>query len=149
MSDGTPVVTGCDHAAFGMKTLVRKHLESREIEVADMGTHSEQSVDYVDYGSAVAKAISTGKHARGILLCGTGIGMSIVANRFPGVRATLCNDLFSARMARMHNDSNLLVLGGRVVGPALALEIVDTWLDTPFEGGRHQARLDKIEALSG
>ena len=89
--------------------------------------------------------MASGAFGRGILLCGTGLGMSIVANRFPGVRATLCNDLFCARMARMHNDSNLLVMGGRVVGDGLALEILNTWLTTPFEGGRHQARLDMIE----
>jgi ribose 5-phosphate isomerase B len=139
-----PVIIGCDHAAVEMKDKIKDFLQSRQIEVEDVGTHGSESVDYPDFGAKVASAVSEGRHRRGILLCGTGLGMSMVANRFPGVRAALCNDLFSAAMARRHNDANILVLGGRVLGDVLALEIVQTWLTTPFEGGRHQKRLDRF-----
>jgi len=142
-----PVIIGCDHAAYPLKETVRAFLAGAGIEVSDAGTHSEDSVDYPDYGARVAAGVSTGKFSRGILLCGSGIGMSMVANRFPGVRAALCNDLFSAIMCRKHNDANILVLGGRVIGEALALEIVKAWLETDFEGGRHQSRLDKFDKL--
>jgi ribose 5-phosphate isomerase B len=140
----TPVIIGCDHAAVEMKEKIKVFLQSRQIEVEDAGTHGPESVDYPQFGAKVAAAVSEGRHRRGILLCGTGLGMSMVANRFPGVRAALCNDLFSAAMARRHNDANILVLGGRVLGDVLALEIVQTWLNTPFEGGRHQKRLDQF-----
>ena len=139
-----PVVIGCDHAAVEMKEKIKAFLQSRQIEVEDAGTHGTESVDYPQFGAKVASAVSEGRHRRGILLCGTGLGMSMVANRFPGVRAALCNDLFSAAMARRHNDANILVLGGRVLGDVLAMEIVQTWLNTPFEGGRHQKRLDQF-----
>ena len=101
-------------------------------------------MDYPDYGKQVASQVAAGRFPRGILLCGTGLGMSMVANRYPGVRAALCHDLFGAMMARKHNDANILVLGGRVTGDILAAEIVAAWLDTPFEGGRHQKRLDQF-----
>jgi len=140
-----PIIIGCDHAAVEMKEKVKSFLQSRNIEVVDVGTHGTDSVDYPRFGAKVASAVSEGRHRRGILLCGTGLGMSMVANRFAGVRAALCNDLFSAAMARRHNDANVLVLGGRVLGDALALEIVSTWLDTPFEGGRHQQRLAQFD----
>jgi ribose 5-phosphate isomerase B len=142
-----PVVIGCDHAAYPLKETIRKFLIGAGIEVSDVGTHSEESVDYPDYGARVAAAVSAGTFGRGILLCGSGIGMSMVANRFPGVRAALCNDLFSAIMCRKHNDANILVLGGRVIGETLAIEIVKAWLETGFEGGRHQTRLDKFDRL--
>ncbi len=142
-----PVIIGCDHAAFPLKETVRKFLAGAGIEVEDAGTHSEDSVDYPDYGAKVAAGVSGGKFTRGILLCGSGIGMSMVANRFPGVRAALCNDLFSAVMCRKHNDANVLVLGGRVLGETLAIEIVKAWLETDFEGGRHQSRLDMFDKL--
>ena len=142
-----PVIIGCDHAAFPLKETVKNFLVDAGIPVEDAGTHSEDSVDYPDYGAKVAGSISTGKFTRGILLCGSGIGMSMVANRFPKVRAALCNDLFSAIMCRKHNDANVLVMGGRVLGETLALEIVKAWLETDFEGGRHQARLDKFDKL--
>jgi len=142
-----PVIIGCDHAAYPLKETIRKFLVESGIEVEDAGTHSEASVDYPDYGARVAGGVSTGNFKRGVLLCGSGIGMSMVANRFPGVRAALCNDLFSAIMCRKHNDANILVLGGRVVGETLALEIVKAWLETDFEGGRHQSRLDKFDRL--
>ena len=111
----------------------------------DLGTHSEDSVDYPDYGHEVAKKISDGTSKKAILICGTGIGMSITANRYPGVRAALVNDVYSAKMSRLHNDANVLVIGGRVVGDALVEEIVSAWLDTDFEGGRHTRRIDKID----
>jgi ribose 5-phosphate isomerase B len=142
-----PVIIGCDHAAFPLKETVRNFLAGAGIEVEDAGTHSEDSVDYPDYGAKVAAGVSSGKFTRGILLCGSGIGMSMVANRFPGVRAALCNDLFSAVMCRKHNDANVLVLGGRVLGETLAIEIVKAWLETDFEGGRHQSRLDMFDKL--
>ncbi len=142
-----PVIIGCDHAAFPLKETVREFLAGAGIEVEDAGTYSEESVDYPDFGARVAKGVSTGRFSRGILLCGSGIGMSMVANRFPHVRAALCNDLFSAILCRKHNDANILVLGGRVIGETLALEIVKTWLETDFEGGRHQSRLDKFDML--
>lgn len=143
-----PVIIGCDHAAVGLKDIIRRYLEDRGIEVKDVGTFGEASVDYPDFGKAVAEAVSEGAFTRGILICGTGIGMSMVANRFPGVRAALCNDLFSVRMARRHNDANVLVLGGRVIGDVLALEIVKVWLETPFEGGRHLKRLEKFDRMT-
>jgi ribose 5-phosphate isomerase B len=139
-----PVIIGCDHAAVEMKDKIKTFLQSRNIEVEDAGTHGTESVDYPVYGAKVASAVSEGRYSRGILLCGTGLGMSMVANRFPAVRAALCNDLFSAAMARRHNDANVLVLGGRVLGDVLALEIVRTWLETKFEGDRHQRRLDQF-----
>jgi len=142
-----PVIIGCDHAAFPLKETVRVFLAGAGLEVEDAGTHSEDSVDYPDYGAKVAAGVSSGKFTRGILLCGSGIGMSMVANRFPGVRAALCNDLFSAVMCRKHNDANVLVLGGRVLGETLAIEIVKAWLETDFEGGRHQSRLDMFDKL--
>lgn len=113
----------------------------------DMGTHSDSSCDYPDYGIQVASEVSKKTYNRGILVCGTGIGMSITANKFTGVRATLCHDAYTAKMSREHNDSNLLVLGGRVLDPKQALEIVEIWLDTRFEGGRHSRRLEKIKEL--
>lgn len=142
-----PVIIGSDHAAFPLKERIRQFLVVEGLEVEDTGAYSAESVDYPDFGARVAKSVSTGEFRRGILLCGSGIGMSMVANRFPHVRAALCNDLFSAIMCRKHNDANILVLGGRVIGETLALEIVKAWLGTDFEGGRHQARLDKFDRL--
>lgn len=128
-----------------MKQKVKAFLQNRGIEVEDVGTHNEESVDYTDFGKKVAREVSGGAFERGVLICGTGIGMSMVANRFQGVRAALANDLFSAVMSRRHNDSNILVMGGRLIGDTLALQLVDTWLETPFEGGRHQRRLEKMD----
>ncbi len=143
-----PIILGCDHAAFPLKEKVKAHLVSRGIEVMDVGTYGEESVDYTDFGLEVSGKVSDGTYERGILLCGTGLGMSMVANRFPHVRAALCSDVFSTRMSRQHNDSNILVLGGRVIGDALAMVLVDTWLETPFEGGRHQERLNRFDVIS-
>lgn len=135
---------GCDHAGPGLKEKIKELLSSRGHECIDMGTNGPGSVDYPDHGRAVASSVSKKETERGILICGTGIGMSIVANKFPDVRATLCYDLFTARMSRQHNDSNILVLGSRTTEEQLALSILEAWLDTDFEGGRHQDRLNKI-----
>jgi len=143
----TPLVIGSDHAAYDLKEKIKAFLVEQPIDVEDVGCFSENSVDYPDYGIKVASLVSSGKFSRGILLCGTGIGMSMVANKFSHVRAALCSDLFSAIMSRRHNDSNILVLGARVIGDVLALEIVRVWLETPFEGGRHLRRLAKFDRL--
>ena len=139
------IIIGADHAGYPMKEKVKAFLQDRGITVEDVGTHSDKSVDYTDFGKAVARKVSDGSFQRGVLICGTGLGMSMVANRFPGVRAALANDLFSAIMSRRHNDSNVLAMGGRLIGDALALQLVDAWLETPFEGGRHQRRLEKMD----
>jgi ribose 5-phosphate isomerase B len=141
------IVMGSDHAAYQMKETIKSYLEERGFAVEDVGAPGTDSVDYPDFGIKVASAVSTGKQKRGILMCGTGLGMSMVANRFPGVRAALCGDIFSAVMSRQHNDANILVLGGRVIGDVLAKEIVRAWLDTEFDGGRHQNRLDKFDRI--
>lgn len=143
----TPIVIGSDHGAYDLKEKIKIFLIEGSIDVEDVGCFSENSVDYPDYGAKVASMVSSGKFSRGILLCGTGIGMSMVANKFSHVRAALCSDLFSAIMSRRHNDSNILVLGGRVIGDALALEIVKVWLETPFDGGRHLRRLEKFDRI--
>ena len=137
----------CDHGGFELKEELKAFLRSIDIEPIDMGTFTEDSVDYPDFGVLVAEKVSRGELERGILICGTGIGMSIIANKFPRVRAALVNDLYSSRCSREHNDSNILVIGGRIVGRDLAKEIVKVWLDTPFAGGRHKRRLEKIETL--
>ncbi len=137
----------CDHGGFELKEEIKIFLRSIEVEPVDMGTFTEDSVDYPDFGVLVAEKVSRGELERGILICGTGIGMSIIANKFPGVRAALVNDLYSSRCSREHNDSNILVMGGRLLGRDLAKEIVKVWLETPFAGGRHKRRLEKIEIL--
>ena len=137
----------CDHGGFELKEELKVFLKSSGLEAIDFGTFDETSVDYPDFGILLAQKVSKGELKRGILICGTGIGMSIVGNKFPGVRAALVNDLYSARCSREHNDSNVLVIGGRVVGKELAKEIARVWLNTSFAGGRHQKRLEKIEAL--
>lgn len=136
-----------DHGGRGLKNIIGEWLAQKGIEYEDMGTFSEESVDYPDYGALVARAVVEGRAERGILVCGTGIGMSIVANKFPGIRAALVHDEFTAKMAGEHNCANILVLGGRVLDASQACELVQIWLDTPFAGGRHQRRLDKIAAL--
>ncbi len=137
----------CDHGGFELKEELKAFLKSIHVEPIDMGSFTEDSVDYPDFGILVAEKVSNGELERGVLICGTGIGMSIIANKFPGVRAALVNDLYSSRCSREHNDSNILVMGGRIVGGDLAKEIVKVWLETPFAGGRHKRRLEKIEAL--
>ena len=139
----TKIIIGSDHGGFNLKTSIVKHLEDRGVEVVDLGCYSSESCDYPVVAQAVAReVVVTGE--RGILVCGTGIGVSIAANRFEGIRASHCTDTFTARMTRMHNDSNILCLGERITGVGLALDIVDIWLNTPFEGGRHQKRIDMI-----
>lgn len=141
------VVIAADHAGFELKEIITKFIKELGYEVFDMGTSSSCSVDYPDYAEAVAKAVSDGTYERGILICGTGIGMSIVANKFKNIRAALCNDLFTAKMSRLHNDSNILCMGSRVIGIGLAKEIVKTWLTTIFEGNRHLKRLEKLNLI--
>lgn len=139
---------GADHGGYILKKEIVDFLSKiGNIEVADYGVSGPESVDYPDYGRKVSEAVSNGTVDRGILICGTGIGMSIVANRFPNVRAALCHDNFTARMSRLHNDANVLVMGERVIGRGVALDIVKAWLETEFEGSRHQRRLDKIEQI--
>jgi ribose 5-phosphate isomerase B len=140
---------GCDHGGFELKEEILKYIKTvKNVEVADFGVANKDSVDYPDYGAKVSEAVSKGTMDRGILICGTGIGMSIVANRFPKVRAALCHDHFTAQMSREHNDANVLVMGERVIGKGVALEIVKTWLETEFAGGRHQLRLNKIDQIA-
>lgn len=140
------IIIGSDHATFGLKEKIKDLLFNLGYGVEDAGTHSEESVNYADFGKKVAGAVSCGEYLKGILLCGTGLGMSIQANRYKGVRAALCSDVFSVQMSRRHNDSNVLVMGGRVVGDILAFELVKTWLNTEFEGGRHLDRIQSIDA---
>ena len=141
------VVIGSDHGGLELKAAVSEGLRQRGLEVVDLGTDNGDSVDYPDFAEKVAAAVSRGEAACGILVCGTGIGMSIVANKFPGVRAALVTDEYMARMAKEHNNANILVLGGRVLEAMAACRIVAVWLDTVFAGGRHQRRLDKIAQL--
>ena len=141
------IAIASDHGGFELKESIITFLLKKGWEVDNLGAPSTDSVDYPDYGIKVAKAIIEKKFVRGILICGTGVGMSIVVNRFPGIRGTLCSDVYTAKMCREHNDSNILILGGRVIGVSLALEILDIWLKTEFEGGRHQRRLDKIKEI--
>ena len=138
------IALGCDQGGFALKQEIMAHLKGRGLEFKDYGSYDEQSVDYPIYAKKVAEAILSGECDKGILICGTGIGVSIVANRYNGIRASHCTDTFTARMTRMHNDSNILCLGERTTGVGLALDIVDTWLNTSFEGGRHQKRIDMI-----
>jgi len=141
------IAIGCDHAGLELKNEIIKLLSGLGIDCIDYGTNTPESVDYPDFGEKVSEAVSSGEIERGILICGTGIGMSIVANKFPGIRASLCNDLFTAQMSRRHNDANVLVIGGRIVGKDLAKEIVKTWVNTPFDGSRHVNRLKKITLI--
>ncbi|HOV48052.1 MAG TPA: ribose 5-phosphate isomerase B [Anaerolineae bacterium] len=142
------ICIGSDHAGYELKTAVKSHLLALGHEVEDLGTYEPQvSVDYPDYGRRVAQQVAAGAGERGIVICGTGIGVSIAANKVHGIRAALCTDSYMARMARLHNDANVLALGGRVVGVGLALDIVDAFLTTAFEGGRHSSRVEKLMAL--
>jgi ribose 5-phosphate isomerase B len=145
MDKNKSIIIGCDHAALELKEKIRNFLFNKGYGVEDVGAFSEESVNYVDFGKKVAKAVSENEYEKGILLCSSGLGMSMVANRFPNVRAALCSDLFSAKLSRLHNDSNILVLGGRIIGDVLAYELVQIWLDTEFEGGRHKDRILSID----
>lgn len=140
------IAIGSDHGGFALKKAIMKHLSDRGLEYKDFGTYTEDSCDYPDFGRAVALAVASGECERGIAICGTGIGISITANKVRGIRAALCGDCFSAEATRAHNDANVLALGARVVGEGLALKIVDTFLDTPFSNDeRHIRRISKIE----
>jgi RpiB/LacA/LacB family sugar-phosphate isomerase len=141
------IAIGSDHAGFELKAYLKGILEKENQTITDVGTESEESVDYPDFGIRVARLVSEGRVDRGMLVCGTGVGMSITANKIPGVRAALVHDLFTAIQSRRHVDANVLVLGGRVIGKGLAAEMVKAWLAEPFEGGRHAARLEKITKL--
>ncbi|MBE7414355.1 MAG: ribose 5-phosphate isomerase B [Deltaproteobacteria bacterium] len=141
------IAIASDHAGRELKEDLKEFMASLGVEVLDMGVNDDKSVDYPDYGIPVAERVSKGEVPRGVLVCGTGIGMSILANKFSNVRAALVNDVYTARMAKEHNDANILVIGGRIAGKGLAREMLKTWLETAFEGGRHQKRLDKIREV--
>lgn len=141
------ILLGSDHGGLSLKESIKALLEERGLLYEDCGTYTTDSVDYPDFGEKVARRVSNGDAEKGILFCGTGIGMSIIANKFPGVRAALATDLFTAQMAKEHNNANILVLGGRVLQDEQARSMVTIWLDSPFDGGRHQQRLDKIRQI--
>lgn len=141
------IAIGSDHKAIGMKETVKQILADQGIECVDVGTYTEERVDYTDYGAAVAKMVASGEVQRGIAICASGVGMSIAANKVDGVRAVLAMDPYLAHMSRLHNNTNVLCLGALMIGPAVAEEIVRTWIETDYEGGRHQRRLDKIADL--
>lgn len=141
------IALAADHAGFKLKEEIKEFLRQREIEHQDFGTYSEDPTDYMDWGVEAVQGVSQGEFERGILICGTGLGMNIMANKFSGIRATPCYDLYTARMAREHNDSNILILGGRITAAGLAKEIVKVWLVTEFQGERHQKRLDKLRQI--
>lgn len=141
------IAVGCDHGGLEHKNAIAAHLKERGFEVTDFGVNSTASVDYPDIALPLAKAVAAGEFERGILVCGTGIGMSLAANKVKGIRAAACSEHFSAKYTRLHNNSNILCLGGRVIGIGTALELVDLFINTEFEGGRHQSRIDKISAI--
>ena len=140
------IIIGSDHGGFELKEVCREFMKTlSDCDVTDAGTFSEDSMDYPLVAHKVSRAVSEGEFARGILICGTGIGMSVVANRYPGVRACLCHNLFTARLSREHNDANILVMGGRVIGKGIAIEMVELFLRMSFDGGRHELRVKQIE----
>ena len=141
------IAVASDHGGFALKETVRKHLKGRGFEVVDLGTYSEESVDYPVYGRLCGQTVASGEADLGIVVCGTGIGISIAANKVHGIRCGLCTSVEMARLTKQHNNANILALGGRTTEPKLALEIVDTWLDTSFEGGRHQRRVDMLDEM--
>ena len=141
------IAIACDHGGYTLKEAVKKHLLDKGLEVKDFGTNSTESCDYPDYAAPAARAVAAGECEKGVLICTTGIGVSMVANKVPGIRCALCGDLLSAEMTRRHNDANMLAMGAGIIGQNLALAIVDKWLETEFEGGRHQRRVDKIMEL--
>ena len=141
------IALGCDHAGFALKEKMKKVIEDLGFEYKDFGCYDENSVDYPVIAKDVCKSVTSGESEKGILICGTGVGMSIAANKVKGIRASLCGDTFSAKFTRLHNDSNVLCMGARVIGEGIASEIVTTYLTTEFEGGRHERRVDLITAL--
>ena len=140
---------GCDHGALALKNKAVAHLTAKGYEVVDFGTYTSDSCDYPDFAEKAAKAVAAGECEKGIVLCTTGIGISIAANKIKGIRCALLSDIMSAKLTRLHNDTNMMALGAAVVGEMLAFEIIDTWLGTDFEGGRHQRRVDKMMAYEG
>jgi ribose 5-phosphate isomerase B len=145
MSEQKKIVLGSDHAGFALKQSLKQALERWGVAFDDVGTHDEKSCDYPDYAHAVAAGIESGKYRLGVLVCGSGLGVCMAANRHKGVRAATCTDSYAARMTRLHNDANVLCLGARIVGPGLAEDILETFLKGTFEGGRHATRVTKIE----
>ena len=143
----TKLVIGCDHAGYDLKLKLIEHLKAQNIDVEDVGTYSSDSCDYPDFADALCKKIMSGEYERGILICGTGIGMSMAANKHKGIRAACCSDVFSARLTREHNDANVLCFGSRVVGEELAYDLCDLFVSTDYMGGRHARRVAKIDAL--
>jgi ribose 5-phosphate isomerase B len=143
----TAIALGADHAGFSLKEELKRWLMAAGHDVLDVGTFSTDSVDYPDFAAAVAAAVASGVSACGVLVCGTGIGMAMAANKVPGIRAAVCTDAYTARMSREHNDANVLALGARLSAPAAATEIVETWLATAFLGGRHARRVEKLAGL--
>ena len=141
------IAIGCDHGGLVLKPTVLDVLKAKNIEVIDFGTNSEESVDYPDFGLAVAEAVSSGTADAGILMCGTGIGISIAANKVKGIRCAHITDVFSAKATKEHNNANIIAMGGRITSPALCKEMVETWLDAVYQGGRHQNRIDKISKI--
>ncbi|MGI6160803.1 MAG: ribose 5-phosphate isomerase B [Christensenellales bacterium] len=141
------IAVGSDHGGFELKQVVLEYLHAHDIEYRDLGCFSENSVDYPDVGLTVALSVASKEFDKGILFCGTGIGISIAANKVPGIRAALCSDTYSARMSKEHNNSNILVMGGRTIGAGVAIEILEAWLKAEFAGGRHGTRVDKISAI--
>ena len=140
------IAIGADHGGFELKEHIVKYLKDKGVDVKDYGTYSEDSVDYPDCAAPVCKAVQNKEAECGILICGTGIGISMAANKYKGIRAALCSDVYSAKMTKQHNNANIICLGGRVTGRELAFMIVDAWMNAEFEGGRHQNRIDKIHA---
>ena len=138
------VIIGCDHAGYSLKLQVIEHLKEKGVEYVDVGTNSADSCHYPEFAHAVCTKVQNGEAPVGILVCGTGVGMSMAANKHRGIRAACCSDTFSARLTRAHNDANVLCFGARVVGAGLALELVDAFVDTEFEGGKHQTRVDMV-----
>ncbi len=141
------IALGCDHGGFALKEAIKSHLDARGVACEDFGTHTSDSVDYPRYACMVARAVASGACEMGILCCGTGIGISIAANKVAGVRAAVCHDAFTAEMTRRHNDANILCLGGRILEAKEALEMVDVFLETPFDGGRHSKRIEQISQI--
>jgi ribose 5-phosphate isomerase B len=139
------IIIGCDHGGLSLKNEIVEHLKAQGHSIEDVGTFTNSSCDYPDYAHMVARAVGNGEFPRGILICGTGIGMSLAANRHPGVRAAAVSEHYSCKYTRLHNDANILCLGARVIGPGTAIELVDIFFSTEFEGGRHSNRVDKIE----
>ena len=143
------IAMACDHGGLRLKNVLKEYLLDNGYEVEDFGTNSEDSCDYPDYAGKAAKAVASGACDKGVVVCGTGIGVSITANKVNGIRCALCHDVFSAKATRAHNDSNMIAIGQRVIGEGLALEILKAWLSTEFEGGRHVQRIEKMMAYEG